>query len=151
MEAMTNQLEGAIVGEMKRVEDLGGAVRAIEMGYPQKAVAEEAYRVAKEEEKGERIVVGVNKFQGEEEKRRLVLHRGDPQAVARQVQRTKEVKASRDPEGAQRALDALSRAAETSENLMPYFIEAVKAYASIGEMTSALKKVFGEFREPLNI
>jgi methylmalonyl-CoA mutase N-terminal domain/subunit len=151
LEAMTNQLEGAIVGEMKRVEDLGGAVRAIEMGYPQKAVAEEAYRVAKEEEKGERIVVGVNKFQGEEEKRRLVLHRGDPQAVARQVQRTKEVKASRDPEGAQRALDALSRAAETSENLMPYFIEAVKAYASIGEMTSALKKVFGEFREPLNI
>jgi methylmalonyl-CoA mutase N-terminal domain/subunit len=121
------------------------------MGYPQKAVAEEAYRVAKEEEKGERIVVGVNKFQGEEEKRRLVLHRGDPQAVERQIQRTKKVKASRDREGAQRALDALSRVAETSENLMPYFIEAVKAYASIGEITAALKKVFGEFKEPLNI
>ena len=151
LEAMTNQLEGAIVGEMKRVEDLGGAVRAIEMGYPQKAVAEEAYRIAREEEKGERIVVGVNKFQGEEEKRRLVLHRSDTQAVARQIQRTKEVKASRDREGAQRALDALSRAAETSENLMPYFIEAVKAYASIGEITAALKKVFGEFKEPLNI
>jgi methylmalonyl-CoA mutase N-terminal domain/subunit len=151
VEAMTDQMEGEILGEIKRVEELGGAVKAIEMGYPQKAVAEEAYRVAREEEKGERIVVGVNKFQGEEEKRRLVIHRSDPQAVTRQIQRTREVKASRDREGAQRALDALSRAAETPENLMPYFIEAVKAYASIGEITAALKKVFGEFKEPLNI
>jgi methylmalonyl-CoA mutase N-terminal domain/subunit len=148
VEALTNQLEEAIAGEIQKVEDLGGAVKAIEMGYPQKAIAEEAYRFAREEERGDRIVVGVNKFKAEEEKKRLVLHRSDPQAVARQIQRTKEVKSSRNGGAVQEALDALSRAAETSENLMPYFIEAVKAYASLGEITSALTKVFGEFKEP---
>jgi len=151
VEALTNDLEGKIAAEIQRVEELGGAVRAIEMGYPQKAVAEEAYRVAQEEERGERIVVGLNKFQSAGEKPRLQLHRSDPQAVKRQSQRTKEVKASRDGKTAQKALDALSRAAEAPENLMPYFIAAVKAYASLGEITTALRKVFGEFREPLNI
>jgi len=151
VEAMTNQMEKAVLGEIKRVEELGGAVKAIEMGYPQKAVAEEAYRVANEEERGERVVVGVNKFQIEGEKPRLVLHRSDVQAVERQIQRTKEVKASRDGKTVQKNLDDLCRAAEKPENLMPYFIEAVKGYASIGEITAGLKKVFGEFREPVNI
>lgn len=151
VEAMTNQVEEEIMAEIKKVEDLGGAVRAIEMGYPQKAIAEEAYRVAREEEKGEKIVVGVNRFQDEEEKRRLVIHRADEQSVKKQIQRTKEIKASRDGKTIQKTLDALCQAAEKPDNLMPYFIEAVKAYASIGEITAALKKVFGEFREPVNI
>jgi methylmalonyl-CoA mutase N-terminal domain/subunit len=78
VEALTRELEEKIRGEMEKVESMGGAVRAIEKGYPQMAIAEEAYRVAREEERGERIVVGVNKFQTEEEgKRRLVIHR-DP-------------------------------------------------------------------------
>ncbi|MBI5967855.1 MAG: methylmalonyl-CoA mutase, partial [Deltaproteobacteria bacterium] len=151
VEAMTNKLEEEILAEIKKVEDLGGAVRAIEIGYPQKAVAEEAYRVAKEEERGERIVVGVNKFVSAGDSPRLVLHRSDAQTVERQIQRTREVKASRDGKKVQKTLDNICRAAETPENLMPYFIEAVKAYASIGEITAALKKVFGEFREPVNI
>ena len=151
VEAMTNQLEEEIQREIKRVEELGGAVKAIERGYPQKAVAEEAYRVAQAEEKGEKIVVGVNKFQSDGETPRLALHRSNPRAVERQIQRTKEIKTSRDGRAVQQALDELTRAAETSENLMPYFIEAVKAYATIGEITEALKKVFGEFREPLSI
>jgi methylmalonyl-CoA mutase N-terminal domain/subunit len=96
--------------------------------------------------------VGVNKFQaGEEGKRRLVIHRADPTSVERQIQRTREVKASRDKRNAQKALDELCRIAETEENLMPSFIQAVKAYASVGEITAALKKVFGEFKEPVNI
>jgi methylmalonyl-CoA mutase N-terminal domain/subunit len=152
VEALTQELEGKIKGEMEKIESLGGAVKAIEMGYPQMAIAEEAYRVAREEERGERIVVGVNKFQtGEEEKRRLVIHRPDPGSVKRQIQRTREVKTSRDERNAQNALDDLCRSAETEENLMPSFIQAVKAYASVGEITAALKKVFGEFKEPVNI
>jgi methylmalonyl-CoA mutase N-terminal domain/subunit len=152
VEALTQELEGKIKGEMGKVESLGGAVKAIEMGYPQMAIAEEAYRVAREEERGERIVVGVNKFQaGEEGKRRLVIHRADPASVERQIQRTREVKASRDKRNAQKVLDELCRSAETKENLMPSFIQAVKAYASVGEITAALKKVFGEFKEPVNV
>jgi methylmalonyl-CoA mutase N-terminal domain/subunit len=152
VEALTRELEEKIRGEMEKVESLGGAVKAIEMGYPQMAIAEEAYRVAREEERGERIVVGVNKFQTEEEgKRRLVIHRADPTSVERQIQRTREVKASRDNPKTQRALDELCRSAETKENLMPCFIQAVKAYASVGEITEALKKVFGEFKEPVSI
>jgi methylmalonyl-CoA mutase N-terminal domain/subunit len=152
VEALTRELEEKIRGEMEKVESMGGAVKAIEMGYPQTAIAEEAYRVAREEERGERVVVGVNKFQSEEEgKRRLVTHRADKQAVLRQIQRTKEVKYSREGKATKNALDALCQAAETQQNLMPYFIEAVKTYATIGEITRALKKVFGEYREPVNI
>ena len=152
VEALTHQLEEKIRTEIEKIESMGGAVKAIEAGYPQKAVAKEAYRVAREEEKGERIVVGVNKFQTEEgAKRRLVLHRADAEAVKRQIQRTKEIKDSRSGKDVRKALDDLSRAAETEENMMPYFITAVRAYASIGEITGALKKVFGEFREPVNI
>jgi len=152
VEALTRELEEKIRGEMEKVESAGGAVKAIEKGYPQMAIAEEAYRVAREEERGERIVVGVNKFQtGEEGKRRLVIHRADPASVERQIQRTREVKASRDNAKALTALDELCRSAETKENLMPGFIQAVKAYASVGEITEALKKVFGEFKEPVII
>jgi len=137
---------------MEKIDSIGGAVKAIEMGYPQKAIAEEAYRLAREEENGQRIVVGVNMFQTEEEeKRRLVIHRADEQAVKRQIQRTKEVKDSRDGGAVKMALEALCQAAEKQENLMPYFIKAVKTYATIGDITGALKKVFGEYREPLNI
>jgi methylmalonyl-CoA mutase N-terminal domain/subunit len=152
VEALTRELEEKIRGEMEKVESMGGAVKAIEMGYPQMAIAEEAYRVAREEERGKRIVVGVNKFQTEgEEKRRLVIHRADPKSVERQIQRTREVKTSRDSLQAQKALDELCRIAETKENLMPSFIQAVKAYASVGEITGALKKVFGEFKEPVSV
>jgi len=152
VEALTQEIEGKVKREMEKIESLGGAVKAIEMGYPQMAIAEEAYRVAREEEMGERIVVGVNKFQTEgEEKRRLLIHRSDPKSVERQIQRTREVKASRDNPNAQKELDDLCRSAETKENLMPGFIRAVKAYASVGEITAALKKVFGEFKEPVNI
>jgi methylmalonyl-CoA mutase N-terminal domain/subunit len=149
VEALTHELEGKVRAEMEKIEALGGAVEAIEKGYPQSAIAEEAYRVAREEERGERIVVGVNKFQTEkEEKRRLVIHKADERSVKRQIERTREVKTRRDGAAVIKALDALCQAAEKRVNLMPYFIEAVKAYASVGEITTALKKVFGEFREP---
>jgi methylmalonyl-CoA mutase N-terminal domain/subunit len=152
VEAMTRDVEQKIKAEIDKVESLGGAVKAIESGYPQKAVAEEAYRVAKEEEKGQKVVVGVNKFVTEEpEKKRLVLHKSDHQSFKTQVRRTEEVRKSRSQSAVNKALEDLCRAAEGKENVMPFFIEAVKTYASIGEITGALRKVFGEFREPVNI
>jgi len=152
VEALTNNLEKQIVEEMEKIASLGGAVRAIEMGYPQKVIAEEAYRIAKEEESGQRIVVGVNKFQAEEkEERTLVIHQADEQAAMRQIERTQEVKKRRAAGAVQQALDELCRAAEKKVNLLPYFIEAVKTYATVGEITAALKKVFGEYQEPVNL
>ena len=152
VEALTNNLEKQIVEEMEKIASLGGAVRAIEMGYPQKVIAEEAYRIAKEEESGQRIVVGVNKFQAEEkEERTLVIHQADEQAAMRQIERTREVKKRRAAGAVQKALDELCRAAEKKVNLLPYFIEAVKTYATVGEITAALKKVFGEYQEPVNL
>lgn len=150
VEAMTNNLEEQIVQEIEKITSLGGAVRAIELGYPQKVIAEEAYRVAKEEESGKRIVVGVNKFQTEEQERTLVIHQADEQAAIRQIERTREVKKMRDKGAVEKALNELSRAAEKNVNLMPYFIAAVKTYATVGEITAALKKVFGEYCEPVN-
>jgi len=152
VEAMTHELEEKIRAEIQKIETMGGAIKAIEDGYPQRAIAEQAYRVAREEERGERIVVGVNKFRTEgEESRPLVIHRPDGEAMKRQIDRTKQVRNWRNGLRVKKALDALGKAAEGKENLMPYFIEAVKAYCSIGEITEALKKVFGEFREPVNI
>lgn len=151
VESLTRELETRVQAEMQKIENMGGAVSAIEKGYPQMAIAEEAYRMAKAEESGERIVVGVNKFRTEEKKRRLVIHRPDAAAVQRQIARTREVKKTRNGEAVKSALDALCRGAEKKENLMPFFLKAVEAYATIGEITGALKRVFGEFQEPKNI
>ncbi|MGQ9695374.1 MAG: acyl-CoA mutase large subunit family protein [Thermodesulfobacteriota bacterium] len=148
VETLTNSLETMIKEEMDKISALGGAVRAIELGYPQKVIAEEAYRVAKEEETGQRIVVGVNKFRVEEEERALTIHQPDEQGAARQIQRIREVKKVRDGQTVKKALDELCRAAEKNENLMPYFIAAVKTYATVGEITEALKKVYGIYQEP---
>lgn len=149
VEALTNNLEKMIKEEMDKIASLGGAVRAIELGYPQKVIAEEAYRVAKEEETGQRIVVGVNKFQVEAEERPLTIHQPDEQAAARQIERIWEVKKGRDGQAVQKALDELCRGAEKNKNLMPYFMSAVKTYATVGEITDALKKVFGTYQEPV--
>lgn len=150
VEAMTNNLEGQIVQEIEKVASLGGAVRAIELGYPQRVIAEEAYRLAKEEESGQRIVVGVNKFRTEEQEKTLVIHQTDEQAAMRQIERTRAVKKMRDGGAVKKALNELCRAAEKKVNLMPYFIEVVKTYATVGEITATLKKVFGEYCEPIN-
>jgi methylmalonyl-CoA mutase N-terminal domain/subunit len=152
VEALTTQIEEVIVTVMKEIEDLGGAVRAIETGYMQRQIAEEAYRKVKEEESGRRIIIGVNKFQAErEEEGAMALHKPNPQVISKQLKRLAGVKAERDNGKVQGALDKISQAAGGEENLMPHIIEAVKAYATVGEITRALKEVFGEYREPITI
>ncbi len=152
VEALTDQIEQKIVLEMEKIEALGGAVAAVEQGYMQGCIAEEAYRMAKEELDGERVVVGVNRFQAEEgEKRKQDFHKWDPRMQERQIQGLDKVKRQRDDSRCRKALDDLRSAAEGQENLMPHLVETVKTYASIGEIMTVLKEVFGAYKEPICI
>jgi methylmalonyl-CoA mutase N-terminal domain/subunit len=126
IESLTNRLEEETRALMDGIESQGGMVPAIQSGR-------------------------VQKFQSEEGERKLDLYQPDPEGFRRQVERLHRVKAERDDKGSQRALAELRRAAQGKGNLMPYLIEAVRQYATLGEMTAILKEVFGEFREPVNI
>lgn len=148
IEALTNQMEKEITKVLQEVESIGGIVLAIERGYIQKRCAQNAFRIAQEEASGERVVVGVNRFQGKPQKRKFKIHRLDPKSVERQLERLRQVKAERDGAEVRKALEQLKKAAEGSENMMSYLVQAVKAYATIGEIMGTLRGVFGEFRQP---
>ncbi|MEX1378093.1 MAG: methylmalonyl-CoA mutase family protein [Eubacteriales bacterium] len=144
VEKLTDQIEEAALKYIEKIDEMGGAVKAIEKGYIQKEIADSAYRYQKEIESDERIVVGVNKFQIEEKPAEGLL-RIDPEVERVQVDRLKAFKASRDNEKVQEKLNALEAAAKTDSNLMPYIIDAVRVYASEGEICIVLRKVFGEY------
>ncbi len=151
IEAMTDEFEWEIEKTIASIDDMGGAVAAVEEGYMQRHISDEAYRVAMEEKSGERVVVGVNRFQGDPSETEMEFHKFDPTTLERQIGRLDRVKRDRDDDAVQRALKRLQDQAEGEENLMPPLIEAVKAYATIGEIMETLKAVFGAFREPLVI
>lgn len=151
VETLTDQIEEEIEKEMAAVDEMGGAVAAIEEGYMQRRIADEAYRVAMEEKSGKRVIVGVNRFQADAQKRAMQFHRFDPEMLARQKKRLADIRKQRDNAQVEKALRALEDEARGDGNLVPALIETVKTYASIGEMMAALKGVFGTFREPVNI
>ncbi len=154
VEALTKQYQGEIEKEMGKIDEMGGAVKAIEEGVMQETIADEAYRVMREEKSGERVVVGVNRFTAEEEekdKREMKFHEVDPLVRQRQIDRLNTVRNERDDNVVRDCLDELKEQARGAENLMPYLIKTVKAYASIEEIMEALKEVFGTFKEPLRI
>jgi len=154
VEALTKQYEGDIEKEIGRIDEMGGAVKAIEEGFMQEAIAGEAYRVMREEKSGERVVVGVNKFAAEDEgkeKREMKFHEADPLVRQRQIDRLNQVRNERDDNAVRDCLDELKERARGNENLMPHLIKTVKTYASIGEIMEALKEVFGAFKEPLSV
>lgn len=152
VEALTDELERKIEEVIRTIDDVGGAVKAIEKGYMQGCIADEAYRAAMEEKSGRRVVVGVNRFQSERvETRKMAFHRFDPSILDRQVERLNRVREERDGQAVQKALERLKDEAKGQGNLMPCLVEAVKAYASVGEIMEILKGVFGTFKEPLLI
>jgi methylmalonyl-CoA mutase N-terminal domain/subunit len=114
-------------------------------------VARQAYLYEQRIQKGEIVKVGVNKYRIEEEERDVELHEYEPEQAEEKVQRLKELRAQRDGTKVAETLESLRRAAEEKENLMPYIMEAVRAYATVGEMTQVLKNVFGEFQEPVGL
>ncbi len=152
VETLTDELEREIEKVITRIDEMGGAVKAIERGYMQQCIAEEAYRTAMEEKGGKRVVVGVNRFQSAcVEAKKAAFHRFDPSILARQVERLNQVKQQRDQQAVGKALSRLRDEARGKENLMPCLSEAIKAYASIGEIMETLKSVFGAFKEPVVI
>ncbi len=143
-------MERLALEEMRVIEDMGGSVTAIEGGYMQRQIADASYRWQREVEEGKRVIVGVNQFT-EGEARPTAIFRPDPQAVKEQRRSLEAVKLERDSVKVQERLVALERAALGSENVMPYLLEAVKAYATIGEVCDLLRRVWGEYVAPATV
>ncbi|HUV74093.1 MAG TPA: methylmalonyl-CoA mutase family protein, partial [Anaerolineae bacterium] len=144
-------LEKEIVREMERVEAMGGIVKAISEGFIQRAVARQAYLYEQGIQSGEIVKVGVNKYRIEEEERDVELHEYSQEQAEEKTRRLDELRSQRDGAKVSEALESLRRAAQGSGNLMPYIMDAVRVYATLGEMTQVLKDVFGEFKEPVGL
>jgi len=146
VEHLTDRLEARAREYIQRIDELGGAMAAIEAGYIQREIQESAYRQQRAMDTGEAVVVGVNRF-ADEHKADLPRLTVDPTIEREQVARLAALKARRDGAAVQRALDALAEAARGSQALMPLILEAVKAYATLGEICDTLREVFGEYEQ----
>jgi methylmalonyl-CoA mutase N-terminal domain/subunit len=147
VEALTNEIERKAQECMDRVEDMGGAVAAIEAGYMQSEIQEAAVRQQRDIESGRRVVVGVNRFRSEEQPEPAIF-RVNTELARAQVGRLQRVRAERDSAASAAALARLGEAARADTNLMPAIIDAVRAYATLGEICGELRKAWGEYRPP---
>ncbi|MGE5559537.1 MAG: methylmalonyl-CoA mutase [Chloroflexota bacterium] len=144
VEHLTSEIERLATDYISKIDDLGGAAAAIEKGYIQAEIQDSAYRYQKEIEAGQRVVVGVNRFQVDEEKPQNLL-RVDPEVGVQQAAKLKKLRAERDNTRVRETLATLRRTAEGSDNLMPAILDAVRAYATLGEICNVLREVFGEY------
>jgi len=150
IESLTNEIERRAKEYIKKIDEMGGMVKAIESGYVQREIHESSYRYQQSIESKEAIIVGVNEFVDEELKMENIL-KVDPEIEEKQKARLKKLKERRDNEKVKKALQNIKKAASSDENLMPYIIEAVKVYATVGEISDALREVFGEYTESITI
>ena len=148
VESLTDSLEKEAEQYIKKIDDLGGAVAAIEQGYQQGQIQESAYRYQKEIESGQEIVVGVNKFVSPHPPVENLL-RIQSEEAEKQKERLAKVKKERNESEVVKSLKRLEEMATGEENTMPAFIECVAAYATVGEICGVLRKVFGEQKELL--
>lgn len=148
VEHETNKVERQVYNYWKEVEALGGVLPAIEKGFFQSEIADAAYRYQMETDDAERIIVGVNGYADPEEDLRIPILAMDPQGYDRQVARLQQIRRERDADQVSDKLNALRHAAEGSANTMPFIIEAVRAYATLGEITNVFRQVFGNYIEP---
>jgi methylmalonyl-CoA mutase N-terminal domain/subunit len=151
VETLTNELEAAATAYLEEIDVLGGTLAAIEHGFQQRQIQEAAYRVQVEIERGDRVVVGVNRFRDDEGHATPPLQRIDPEGERRQVEAVRRVRAERDPVAWAAAMGRLEAAARSDENVMPALIEAVKAYATVGELSDRLRSAWGEHRELITV
>jgi len=147
VEAMTNRMEQETYDYFQKIEALGGVIPAIERGFFQREIAEAAYRYQMEIDSHQRVVVGINELT-EDEPIQIRLLEMDPEGYERQVARLERVRCERDNEWVSVTLDALRQAAKATENTMPYILDCVRAYATLGEIMGVFREVFGEYREP---
>ncbi|HEY0321868.1 MAG TPA: methylmalonyl-CoA mutase family protein [Pyrinomonadaceae bacterium] len=148
IEALTKQMEDGALDYFEKIDAMGGMVESIEKGFPQREIQESAYQYQKAVERGDQTIVGVNKYQMEQESGGipiLVIQEG---VRDRQVERLEQTRASRDRGAVANALEKLKQAARNDENTMPATIEAVRAYATLGEICDALRDVYGLYEEP---
>ncbi|HXL23778.1 MAG TPA: methylmalonyl-CoA mutase family protein [Candidatus Dormibacteraeota bacterium] len=145
VEALTNEIERGAWDYIEKIDAMGGMVAAVERGYPQREIAEASYRYQRELDKKEKIMVGVNDFVSEEKP--LDTLQIDDTVAHRQAERLAKLRAERSNDEVQRRLNALRKAAEGQENLMPYLFDAVKSYATLGELCDAMRAVFGTYEE----
>jgi methylmalonyl-CoA mutase, N-terminal domain len=149
VEALTQQMIDRCFEYFDKIDNFGGMIEAIEAGFPQKEIQESAYQYQKAVERGEQVIVGVNKYVMEEEPQRVEILQIDESVRDQQIERLNQVKARRDNGAVALCLDKLKMAAKRDENLMPITIEAVKAYATVEEICSALRDVYGVYEEPV--
>ncbi|MEO6197273.1 MAG: methylmalonyl-CoA mutase family protein, partial [Dehalococcoidia bacterium] len=142
VETLTDRIEAEAMKYIDRIEDMGGSLRAIENGYQQREIQEASYRYQRSVDEGYRYVVGVNKFQTEEEEPPEIL-RVREEVVRRQIDRLNRVRAERDESKAQQMLRLIEDAAKSDANLMPILIESVENYVTLGEICDVLRGVFG--------
>jgi methylmalonyl-CoA mutase, N-terminal domain len=150
IEHLTNELELKAREYINKIDDMGGVLTAIEKGWIQREIQDAAYKYQKQVERGEEIVVGVNKFTIKEEHSIPTL-RIDPEIERLQVESLQKLRAERNNSLVQEALSAIEHIAQTNENLMPYIINAVECYATVGEISNVLRTVFGEYQEVLGL
>jgi methylmalonyl-CoA mutase N-terminal domain/subunit len=150
VETLTDELEARARGLLDEIEALGGTLAAIEHGFQQRQIQEAAYRVQRAIETGDQVVVGVNAFRDEGHRTPPTL-RIDPDGERRQVEAVRRVRAERDPAAWESAMRRVADTARGDENLMPALIEAVRAYATVGELSNALRAAWGEHRELVTI
>jgi methylmalonyl-CoA mutase N-terminal domain/subunit len=148
LERMTDQMEAAALEYIARIDAMGGMVRAIDQGYPQKEIADAAYRYQLMEDRGQKVTVGVNKYVVQDE-RPISFLRIDEQVEVEQIQRVGQFKAARDMARVERRLKQLADACRHGDNVMPVLIDAVKDYVSLGEISDVYRQVFGLYREPI--
>ncbi len=145
VETLTNETEAGAWEHIRKIDGMGGMIVAIERGYPQHEIADAAYRYQTAVDRKEKIIVGVNEFAGEEKP--IEILRIDESVRSRQAEELKRLRAERSNEEVRRRLAALRGAAQGTDNLMPHIYAAVKAYATLGEICSALRDVFGTYQE----
>ncbi len=145
LETLTNEVEHGAWDYIEKIDSLGGMVAAIERGYPQREISEASYRYQVEVDKKEKIIVGVNDFVTKEKP--LDTLQIDETVAHRQAERLSKLRAERSSDEVARRLSALRKAAQGSDNLMPYIFDAVKSYATLGEICDAMREVFGTYEE----
>jgi methylmalonyl-CoA mutase N-terminal domain/subunit len=147
VEYLTKKVEDEALAYIKKIDEMGGMIKAVENGYPQAEIGNSAYHFQRQLEKKEKVMVGVNRYQAEEKKRAFETLYIDRSVEKRQAERLHALKAKRDSAKVSQCLAGVKRAAEQNENLMPSVIEAVKHYSTLQEVCDTLRSVYGEYRE----
>jgi methylmalonyl-CoA mutase, N-terminal domain len=143
---LTDKIEAAATDYIRRIDEMGGALQAIEAGFVQGEIQRSAFDYQRAVESGERVIVGVNRFQVTEA-RKIPIFRVNPEIEREQVLRVRALRSERDSVAWKRSIERLEAAARSSENLMPRIMAAAEAMATVGEISDTLRGVFGEYRD----